>query len=127
MDVAASLEELKIKKPDITFIELAQSGFRVGRTVIGTMTTTLLLAYSGGYLTLLMLFMTKNSSFIRIVNLKIVASEILRIVAGSMGLVLVAPLTAITAGWIFSRSFAKIPLLSVMEKSPESSGEINAG
>lgn len=102
MDVAASMEEIKLKKPDILCKELIASGFNVGKAVIGTMTTTLLLAYSGGYLTLLMLFMTKNSSFGRIINLKIVSAEIMRTVVGSIGLVLVAPLTALFAGWIYS-------------------------
>ncbi|MFZ7103225.1 MAG: YibE/F family protein, partial [Peptococcaceae bacterium] len=106
MDVAASMEEVMRKKPDITLRELIQSGFNVGRAVIGTMTTTLLLAYSGGYLTLLMLFMTKNSSFARIVNLKIVAAEIMRTVVGSTGLVLVAPITAVAAGWIYKTSLS---------------------
>ncbi|AZR73754.1 YibE/F family protein [Anoxybacter fermentans] len=101
IDIAASMEEVKMKKPDITVKELIQSGFNVGRSVIGTMTTTLLLAYSGGYLTLLMLFMTKNTSFMRIVNFKLVAAEILRTITGSIGLVLVAPITAIFAGWIY--------------------------
>jgi len=105
MDVAASMEEIKMKKPDITVQELIQSGFNIGRAVIGTMTTTLLLAYSGGYLTLLMLFMTKNSSFARMLNFKIVAAEIMRTVVGSIGLVLVAPITAIVAGWVFSTNF----------------------
>lgn len=107
MDVAASMQEVKEKKPDITITELVQSGFNVGRAVIGTMTTTLLLAYSGGYLTLLMLFVTKNSSLARILNLKIVAAEIMRTLIGSIGLVLVAPITAIVAGWILSTQFGK--------------------
>ena len=102
MDISSSMEEIKIKKPDISSKELIQSGFNIGRDVIGTMTTTLLLAYSGGYLTLLMLFMTQNSSFIRIVNLKIVSAEIVRTLIGSLGLVIVAPITTIIAGWIYS-------------------------
>ena len=105
IDVAASMEEIKLKKPEISMQELVQSGFNVGRAVIGTMTTTLLLAYSGGYLTLLMLFMSKDSSFVRILNLKMVAAEIMRTVVGSTGLVLVAPLTAIVAGWIYCTDF----------------------
>ncbi|WP_432401799.1 YibE/F family protein [Wukongibacter sp. M2B1] len=109
MDVAASMEEIKSKKPDIGCRELIGSGFNVGKAVIGTMTTTLLLAYSGGYLTLLMLFMTKNSSFGRIINLKIVSAEIMRTVVGSIGLVLVAPLTALFAGWIYSGEFIRNP------------------
>ncbi len=84
MDVSVSMEEIKLKKPDIGCRELIASGFNVGKAVIGTMTTTLLLAYSGGYLTLLMLFMTKNSSFSRIINLKIVSAEIMRTVVGSI-------------------------------------------
>ncbi|MTI46713.1 YibE/F family protein [Sporosalibacterium faouarense] len=107
MDITASMEEIKSKKPEISTKELIQSGFNVGRSVIGTMTTTLLLAYSGGYLTLLMLFMTKDSSFIRIVNLKIVSTEIMRTVVGSIGLVLVAPLTAVFGGWILTFDFKR--------------------
>ena len=101
MDVAASMAEIKAKKTDIEMKELINSGFTVGRAVIGTMTTTLLLAYSGGYLTLLMLFMTKNSSLNRMLNFKMVSAEILRTLTGSIGLVLVAPITAFLAGWIY--------------------------
>jgi uncharacterized membrane protein len=66
------------------------------------MTTTLLLAYSGGHLTLLMLFQAQGSSLTRIINMKMVAAEIMRTVVGSIGLVLVAPITAFIAGWILS-------------------------
>ena len=117
MDIAASMEEIKLKKPDINVYELIKSGFNVGRAVIGTMTTTLLLAYAGGYLSLLMLFTTQESSFIRIINLKIIAAEIMRTVVGSIGLVLVAPITAIIAGWILSTEiksiFAAVPKMIV--------------
>ena len=106
MDVAASMAEIKAKKPDIEREELVDSGFNVGRAVIGTMTTTLLLAYSGGYLTLLMLFMTKKSSLNRMLNFKMVSAEILRTLTGSIGLVLVAPITAFLAGWIYSTKFS---------------------
>ena len=102
MDIAASMDEIKQKKPEIQMTELIESGFTIGRHVIGTMATTLLLAYSGGYLTLLMLFQVKDSSFMRIMNLKIVAAEITRTLIGSIGLVMVAPITAIIAGFIIS-------------------------
>ncbi|MFZ7133095.1 MAG: YibE/F family protein [Eubacteriales bacterium] len=104
MDVSASMKEIVEKKPEISEKELIKSGFNVGSAVIGTMTTTLLLAYSGGYLTLLMLFMTKNSSFLRIINLKIVSAEIMRTLIGSIGLVIVAPITALIAGNIYKFS-----------------------
>ena len=105
MDISASMSEIKEKKPDIEYKELVKSGFNVGKAVIGTMTTTLLLAYSGSYLALLMLFASQNTNYVRMINYKMVASEILRTVTGSIGLVLVAPITAIVAGWILSKDF----------------------
>lgn len=102
MDVAAAMEEVKKKKPEISMKELIQSGISVGKAVIGTMATTLLLAYSGGYLTLLMVFISKESSLTRILNYKIMSAEIMRTLSGSIGLVLVAPITALVAGWIYS-------------------------
>jgi len=102
MDVAASMYEVKEVKPSISAKELMRSGFNVGRAVVGTMTTTLLLAYSGGYLTMLMLFVSKDTSFLRILNFKMVAAEIFRTLIGSMGLVMVAPLTAIIAAWLYT-------------------------
>ncbi|SJZ93579.1 YibE/F family protein [Selenihalanaerobacter shriftii] len=108
MDIAASIAEIKAQKPEIEMRELIESGFNVGRAVIGTMTTTLLLAYSGGYLTLLMLFSSKSTSLSRMINFKMVAAEILRTLTGSIGLVLVAPITAVLAGWIYSINFKEV-------------------
>jgi uncharacterized membrane protein len=105
MDVAASMDEIKNKKPDIPPKELIKSGFIIGRQVIGTMSTTLLLAYSGGYLTLLLIFKVKEPSFMRMLNMKIVAAEIMRTLVGSIGLVMVAPITAIVGGIIIGRVF----------------------
>lgn len=102
MDMAATIREIKERKPGISIIELIKSGFNVGNAVIGTMTTTLLLAYSGSYLTLLMALMTRQASYSRIMNSRIIVSEILRTLTGSMGIVLAAPLTTIFAAWIYN-------------------------
>ncbi|WP_300672740.1 YibE/F family protein [Desulfoluna sp.] len=98
MDVSVSMNEIKSKRSDIGMRELIESGFNVGRMVIGTMSTTLLLAYSGGYLTMLMVFVSQGTSVTRIVNMKMVAAEIFRILIGSIGLLMVAPVTAVIAG-----------------------------
>lgn len=98
VDISASMNEIKCKKPEIGTAELIGSGFTIGRQVIGTMATTLLLAYSGGYLTMLMVFVSQGTSASRIVNMKLVAAEIFRVLIGSIGLLLVAPATAVIAG-----------------------------
>jgi uncharacterized membrane protein len=103
MDIASGVEEVKLHNPSLSFKELTFSGIRIGRAVVGTMTTTLLLAYSGGYLTLLMSFAAHGTHPVDFVNSALVASEIAKTLAGSFGLVLVAPFTAVVAGWMFSR------------------------
>lgn len=103
VDITSAVHEVVCKKPDIGWREAAVSGMNVGRAAMGTMTTTLLLAYSGGYVTLLMVFMAQGTPIYNILNYKYVSSEILDTVIGSMGLVTVAPLTALCAGWLLTR------------------------
>lgn len=103
MDIAASIEEVHRHNPQLGVKDLIASGMRVGRSVVGTMTTTLLLAYSGGYITLLMMFMVQGADFSDIINNPLVAAEIVKTLIGSFSLVLVAPLTAVFAGIIYGR------------------------
>lgn len=103
VDITASVNEVVEKKPDITAIEAIKSGMNVGRAAMGTMTTTLLLAYSGSYVAQLMVFMAQGTPLDNILNYKYVSAEILHTLAGSFGLVSVAPLTAICAGFLLTR------------------------
>lgn len=102
MDIAASIDEVKSKKPDISMWELFGSAMAVGRSVVGTMTTTLLLAYSGGYTAMLMNFMGQGLRLQQILNMNFVAAEILNVFVGSFGLVAVAPLTAVIGAVMYS-------------------------
>lgn len=99
MDIAAGMSEIVKQKPDISRKELILSGIHIGQSVVGTMTTTLLLAYSGGYLTLMMMFVVQGTEPIDFINNPLVACEVVKTIIGSFGLVLVAPLTAVLGGW----------------------------
>jgi uncharacterized membrane protein len=101
MDIAASMDEIKRKHPAIGLAEHVRSGLRVGRAVVGTMTTTLLLAYSSSHITMFLLFMAKGLPAANILNAPFVAAEVLNILVGSFGLVTVAPFTALVAGLIY--------------------------
>lgn len=103
VDITSAIHEVIEKKPDITWKEAARSGMNVGRAAMGTMTTTLLIAYSGGYVTLLMTFMAQGTPIDHILNYKYVASEVLDTVVGSFGLVTVAPFTALVAGVLLTK------------------------
>ncbi|MGG7199202.1 YibE/F family protein [Clostridium butyricum] len=98
VDITSAVAEVVEKKPDITRTEAIKSGINVGRSIMGTMMTTLLLAYSGGYIGLLMVFMAQGTPIINILNLKYVSSEILHTLVGSFGLITVAPFTAVASG-----------------------------
>ena len=100
MDIAVSVAELVEQKPSITRKEVIASGMKVGRAVVGTMTTTLLLAYSGAFTALMMVFMAQGTAVVNILNLTYIAVEILHTLVGSFGVVLVAPFTAMLAGWL---------------------------
>ncbi len=107
VDITSAVYEVVQKKPDIRPIEAIKSGFNIGRAAMGTMTTTLLLAYSGGYLALLMTFMAQGTPIINILNYKYVSAEILQTIVGSFGLVTVAPFTAIVAGILLTKKMEK--------------------
>ena len=66
------------------------------------MTTTLMLTYSGNYLSMLMYFMGQGTPLGDVVNLKCVAGPLLNTLVGSFGLVAAAPLTALIAALLLT-------------------------
>lgn len=104
VDITSAVHEVVEKKPDICPWEAVKSGMNVGRAAMGTMTTTLLLAYSGGYIALLMVFMAQGTPTEHIFNYKYVAAEIIHTVIGSFGLVSVAPFTALCSGLLLTKN-----------------------
>ena len=102
VDITSAVHEVVEKRPDLSWREAARSGMNVGRAAMGTMTTTLLLAYSGGYVALLMVFMAQGTPLDHILNYKYVSAEIIHTVIGSFGLVTVAPFTALCAGFFLA-------------------------
>ena len=103
VDITSAVHEVVEKKPDIRPWEAVKSGMNVGRAAMGTMTTTLLLAYSGGYIALLMVFMAQGTPTEHIFNYKYVAAEIIHTMIGSFGLVSVTPFTALCAGLLLTK------------------------
>ena len=98
VDITSAVYEVIQKKPDISAKEAVKSGLNVGRAAMGTITTTLLLAYSGSCVAMLMVFMAQGTPLDCILNYKYVAAELIHTIAGSFGIVIVAPLTAIASG-----------------------------
>lgn len=103
MSVASSIEEIHRANSDLTQRELFKSGMNVGKDVMGTMTNTLILAYAGSSIPMLLLFMAYETSMIKIMNLDVIATEIVRSLSGSIGLILTIPITALIASILIKR------------------------
>ena len=100
MSIASAMNEIEEQKPEITSRELIQSGMNIGRDIMGTMSNTLILAYTGSSLHLMLLMMAYNIPFLEIINQDMIATEVVRAIAGSMGLILSIPLTALVAATV---------------------------
>lgn len=103
MSVSSSIDEIYKANNELTTKQLFDSGMNVGKDVMGTMTNTLILAYAGTSIPLLLLFMAYETSIIKIMNMDIIATEIVRSLSGSIGLILTIPITAIIASTLIKR------------------------
>lgn len=104
VDITSAVSEVVRNCPGISRKEAIKSGLTVARAAMGTMTTTLLLAYSGTCIATLMTFMAQGTPVYNILNNNIVAAEIINTIAGSFGLAMTAPLTAVIAGTMLAKS-----------------------
>lgn len=108
MSVASATYEMFQLNPDISKKQLFSSGLNVGRDVMGTMSNTLILAYTGGALPLLLLFQAHSISNVEMINREMIASEVVRALTGSIGLILTVPITAFIAAIIYSKKKQKL-------------------
>lgn len=97
MSITSSLFEIKSQSPNISFSGLFKSGLKVGKDIMSTMVNTLVLAYAGSSLPLLIIYFTTNSSFIYSINTESLAIEIIRSLCGSIGIISTIPLTCFLA------------------------------
>jgi len=101
ISISSSLWEVKEKAANIKFKELLKSGFTIGRDIMGSMADTLILAYIGSSLTLVLLLTIYSTSLLGLFNSEMMAVEILQALAGSLGILFAMPLTAFFCSIIY--------------------------
>lgn len=101
IDISSALDEVALHNPSITRKALMRSGFVIGKSVVGSQTTTLLLAYMGGYISVMMVYMAQGTPLMNILNSKMFAAELLHTFVGCIGIVLVSPLTSLLCGLMY--------------------------
>ena len=105
IEVASSMEEIRKANPNMPTWRLIASGLNVGTDILGTMVNTLVFAYLGVELLLVVTVTAPNLDFfksppVQLLSIGVVSAEIVRLLAGTLGLVLAIPITAmICAFW----------------------------
>lgn len=103
MDVAvsigASLSEIRELNPDISSKELFKSGMNIGRDMIGTMTNTLILAFTGGSIAMLILLISYGVHYNQLISSNYIALEVAKGLAGSAAVVLTVPISALVCAF----------------------------
>lgn len=97
---AAVVGELCSANASMSRREVFTRAIRVGREHVGALVNTLVLAYTGASLPLLLLFYTTAAEPTSILNMEIFATEVVRAIVGSVGLILAVPLVTVLAVYL---------------------------
>ncbi len=108
---ASTVWELRSADPELGSVGLFRAGMRVGRDHVGSIVNTLALAYAGASLPLLILFQLSQQPLGQVIGTEIVATEIVRTLVGSIGLVAAMPVTT----WLAASVVAREPAPRVRE------------
>ena len=102
MSITSSLNELKVQNKKMTCKQLIQSGFRIGKDILGTMTNTLILAYIGSSLTVVLVYASSHYSLLGLLNKEEIIFEFLQSLVGSICLLFTIPVSTMISAIVFS-------------------------
>ena len=104
MSISSSLTEISIVSRDPTPRKLIRSGLAIGRDIMGTMANTLVLAYIGSSISVVLLLVAHNRSLLELMNREMIVVDVLQALVGSFGILLTIPLTSLVCAILFRRS-----------------------
>ena len=117
MSIASSMAEVQAQTPDISCRALFQAGMRVGRDMMGTDSNTLILAFAGGSVSMLVLDYAYDLSWLQIINSNNIGIAVMQGLAGSFGVVLSVPVTVALAMLLYVRPDRETPALQEQEQA----------
>ena len=109
MSIASSMAEVQAQTPDISRRALFQAGMRVGRDMMGTDSNTLILAFAGGSVSMLVLDYAYDLPWLQIINSNTIGIAVMQGLAGSFGVVLSVPVTVALATLLYVRPGRETP------------------
>lgn len=133
MSISSSMHEIIDNNPEIGRMKLIQSGLNIGKDVMGTMADTLILAYAGTAIPLLLFSISRQTPLIILLNSEAISTEILRALSGSIGIILSIPATSLAFALILYKrkrtglTVHGINLRSAPEMSDNIIGKLDEG
>jgi len=103
VSIASSVSELKLANPSLSQKQLFKASYNIGKDMMGTMANTLILAFAGAGLNMLLTLSALQISFHQMLSNDFMGIEIIRSLAGSLGIALTVPVAAFIGSWIYSR------------------------
>ena len=103
MSISSAVEEIHLANGKLGFKDLFTSGMKIGRDAMGTMANTLVLAYVGGSLNMMVLIYSYGVSFNQLMNTDFVIIEMIRAIAGSVGIIGTVPCVSAIAARLYSK------------------------
>lgn len=110
ISISSSMNEIYLSYNNIKEKELFIAGMNIGKDILGTMTNTVLFAFIGSFMTLIIYFNELNYKFIDILNTKVFCAEVFQMIAGGIGIVMIIPVSAFITSKILFRKGEKIDL-----------------
>lgn len=103
MSIASSLNEVYVNSPRMNRKQLFQSGMNVGRDMMGTMSNTLILAFTGGAITSIMLFFSYEITLYEIFSMPSMVTEIIQGLSGCLAIFLAVPIVSLLSSGLLTR------------------------
>lgn len=103
MSIASAVAEIHSVNPQLETWELFRSGMNIGRDAMGTMSNTLILAFAGNSFNMLLMIYSYGIGFQQLMNTDFIAVEVIRSIAGSIGIICTVPIVAFMAGAAFGK------------------------
>ncbi|GIG02794.1 YibE/F family protein [Catellatospora citrea] len=100
----AIVGELSLADPTLGARQLYRSAIKVGRSHVASVVNTIILAYAGASLPLMLLLVTAGTRTRDVLSTQVMAAEIVRGVVGTIGLIAAVPITTALAAWAIARS-----------------------
>ena len=120
MSVSSSMSEILRQNPRLTRRELWKAGIQVGRDMMGTDSNTLILAFAGSSVSMLLLDYAYDIPYRQIINSNNIGISIMQGLAGSFGIVLAVPFTVLMASILYKVPWRKKEQQAVQQQMTES-------